>query len=108
MREYPQTVTLWKKGANDGFGGTLFSSPTSLDVRWEHSMEKITDANGEEAISNAHVWFKEDGAVNRGDFLYEGISTATDPQDLNGAYEVRHIEKTPGISGNEIERIAYL
>jgi hypothetical protein len=108
MFQFPQTATLWTKSTNDGFGGTSFGSPSSLAVRWEDERVRFIDADGQETVSRALVWFKDADAVLEGDFLYLGTSTSTTPQSLTGAHEVRRVEVTPSLSANEYERIAYL
>lgn len=69
---------------------------------------RFIDADGQETVSRALVWFKDADAVLEGDFLYLGTSTSTTPQSLTGAHEVRRVEVTPSLSANEYERIAYL
>ncbi len=100
-----QKITYWTPGAPDGFGGTAWGTPVTVNGRWEQRAETFRDERGDEQVSRSIVWLTED--VSIGDFLFLGASTASDPT-LLGAHEVRQFVSTPDLRNVQQERRAYL
>ena len=95
-----QTGTHWVISSRDKFGDITFETPQILEpsegtgIRWENRTQKFTNKEGEEDHSRAIVYSAET-AFAVGDYLYLGISTATNPQTVSGADQVRCVEKCP-------------
>ena len=103
---FKQAVTHWDRGAPDGFGGFAFAAPVKIIARWEERAEIITDDFGNEFTSNARVFLPID--VKIGNYLFLGISTATDPRNIEGAFEVKQFRKLPDLFDSLYERRALL
>ena len=101
-RNLRQTITYWSPSTPDGFGGKSFGSPTTLNGRWEDKVVEFVDPEGRESVSQAIVYTDTD--VSLGGFLYNGTSTASDPNSVDGAREIRNFSKTPNLKANQFER----
>ena len=104
--KYPQTATYWALSGNDGYGGVTFSTPTTISVFWQDVQEKFADESGEEKVSRAKVFLKQD--VTIGSYLYLGTSTESSPYDVRTAYEIQAFRKTPSLDASQYERKAML
>jgi hypothetical protein len=101
-----ENITYWSAGALDGFGKPTFGSPTTIPARWEQVTELFIDNTGNEVRSMAKVFLGQ--AVSNGDYLYKGVSSATDPTTVDGAYEVRQYKEIPGLYYDVLLRVAML
>ena len=101
-----QTATYWTKATPDGYGGTTFSSPTSVKCRWIDKTDVSRDFSGQEFVSSATVYVDADVAV--GGYLYLGTSASTTPNTLSGAYEIRNFKKIPTLRADNFSRKALL
>lgn len=107
-----QTAVFWANRVEDGQGGATFDEPVELSVRWEQKQEMFADANGQERRSDAVVYVSRDVAV--GEYLFLGgladLSSAEEgnPLIVDGAHEIKKLEKTPDFSGSRYVRKAWL
>lgn len=106
LGSFPQTATYWEVTGNDGFGGKTFSTPVSLNVRWQDVNEKFVNANAEEVVSMSKVFLEDD--VTIGSFLYLGTSVQSSPYDQSSAFEIKSFSKIVTMDGIEYERKAML
>lgn len=96
-----QTATWWALSSRDDYGDPTFSTPVSLapgtdtGVRWENKVEKFISQGGDEDYSRAVVYCTTELAV--GDYLYLGTSTEADPDDVDGADQIRMVGAVPNI-----------
>lgn len=112
-----QTAVYWGAPEDDGYGGKDFDSvPIEIACRWERRTKVISDAKGEEFVSNTQVIVTQDleeqGYLFLGDLddLADLSSSAEDdPETIDGAYSIKKFEKIPSLaSTNEFVRKAYL
>ena len=102
----PHTVTWWEKTGVDGYGKPAFATPTTLTGRWEDGRSLDRMGSWEEENSSARVFLSE--AVEQGDYLYWGTSTAVDPLVTTGASEIKAIRVLSSIGGAEVLYMALL
>lgn len=95
----PHTATYWAPAAPDEYGQTTFAAPVSLACRWQDVAQMFRDANGNDQVSRAVVYFKQ--AVARQGWLFEGVSAATDPRTEAGAAEIRQVGKSDNLQGSQ-------
>lgn len=105
-RNLRERITHWPKQGNDGFGGTTFGSPQTLKARWEDRAELVLDEAGDEVRAESVVYLASD--VAEGDYIYNGISNASDPTTVDGAKKVKTFQKLPDLRVNAYERRAFL
>ncbi len=101
---HPDTITRWV--ATQAFGTRTFGTPTTLKGRWEDVAELFRSPDGEELTSQAKVSLES--RVDVGDHIFKGESTAADPRDLTGAYEVRGYSEITDLRSISTERVAFL
>lgn len=99
-RFHKQTITHWVP-TGDGYGGFSYSTPVALKGRWQSNVEKMVTLDGEEFVSQAHIWLSV--VVNVGDYLFKGTSVEADPNTV-GASRVRIQTEIPSIRGTFVER----
>jgi len=92
-----QKATYWI-GEPDGFGGYTWSEPTTIEVRWQQKREKTKDDQGEEVVSNDQIWTMVDIPFNAK--LYNGETAESNPDNLNGTYDVVNKKSRTDIDGN--------
>lgn len=107
-RKLPDCATYWGSPTTGGYGGAVFSPPTTVKVRWEDKQEKFLTATGDEAVSRAVVFVESD--VEIGGYLYFGelLPSEVDPTQIVGAHIIRQFLKTPDIQGLQHLRRAFL
>ncbi len=101
-RNLKQRITYWATGAPDGFGGVAFSTPVTIKARWEDVSDLFVDSQGREVRSAARVYVDQD--VSLGGYLYNGVSTTSDPTTVDGAQEIKDFKKTPTLDNKYHER----
>jgi len=105
-RNLKQTATYWGNPVSDGYGGRNFDAPVEIDVRWEDKQELFTDTSGQEKLSRAVVFVGED--VQVGGYLFLGSSSAGNPLDVSGAYEIKQFSKIPDLKAENFLRKIWL
>jgi len=101
-----QDATWWSS-TPDGYGGDKFAAPVALTCRWEETAVAFTSAlDHRELISTAIVYTAQDVAV--GDYLFLGISIATDPTAVTGAHKIHRFDKVPDLRSLNTLRRAVL
>lgn len=95
-RNMHQDLTYWAPGAKDRYGKTTFAAPVVKKCRWEDRIETFQDKQGEESTSKSRVMLV-DTDIDVDGYVYLGVSVATDPLKLAGAFEIQAISKTPDL-----------
>lgn len=110
-----QTAVYWGNPQNDGTGGYVTDDPVEIKCRWEERRELIKDNTGREIISDAKVIvpqsysIQDEGWMYLGDLDDSALDSASQPQEVSGAYQIKKIEKLPlHKSNSNFLRIAYL
>jgi len=101
-----QKITYWKKTGVDGFNDETFAAPVTINARWEDRSTTVLSSDGVEVLSNSRVYLAQD--ISTGDFLFNGISTVTDPRTFNAANRVINFRKMPNLTANDFERRAFV
>jgi hypothetical protein len=96
MFDLPETITVWNKGADDGFGGITWTAPITYDARIAFKSEKFTDTNGDQLLSTA-VCYTEGATVYADSLVLFGESLSVSPDQ--SADDVRQISQTPSGAG---------
>ena len=96
MFDLPEIITVWNKGANDGFGGITWTTPAQYPARIAYKSEKFTDTNGDQLLSTA-VCYTEGTDVNTDSVVLFGESFSATPDDE--ADDVRQASQTPSGAG---------
>lgn len=103
-------VVYWEPSAKDTYGARTFVAPVDLKGRWEDEQIQFRTGDGRETVSRATVSLGQ--AVLEGGYLYLGtkasISSAANPKDVSGAYEIRGISKVGDIRNTAFYREAIL
>lgn len=100
---FKHTATYWQVTAeNDGYGGKTFASPVTVNVQWQDVQEKFVDNAGEEKVSRAKIFVRQD--MSPGDYIYLGTSTESSPLDQSGAYEIKAFSKISNLKNTDAER----
>lgn len=97
MFDLPETITVWNKGANDGFGGITWVGPLSYPARIAFKSEKFTDTNGDQLVSTA-VCYSKGLDLKIGSVVLFGESFNAVPDQE--ADDVRQISQTPSGAGD--------
>lgn len=87
-----QDATYWGPPTRDAFDVLTFPAPTPISVRWEDKAVLFRDAEGQQVMSEAVVYTAQQ--VETDGFLYLGTSAAVDPQQVDGAAEIRQTGRT--------------
>lgn len=104
-----QDITYWALAdpAFDMFGDPLLEDPESLVGRYEgRTMLFIDTKTGNQAQSRAIVYLTDE--VKVGGYLYSGVSSEADPDDVDGADQIRRVDYVPDAYGRETLYKAYL
>ena len=106
-RNMHQTATYWAPLGNDGFGARQMASPVLIRCRWQESAQLFRDSTGREVASSVVVYPAESVEM-RGYLCLGDQSYIEDPRDLEGAYEIRQVQKSPNLRNTEELHKAYL
>jgi hypothetical protein len=95
IRGLNQKVTYWETLSTNQFGGVTYSGPRIMNGRWEDNMENVITTGGQEIVSRAKVYL--DQAVKDTGYVYPGVSSATNPEAVVGAFEIRTVASIPDL-----------
>ena len=98
-----QKALHWKKGADDGFGGVIYTTPEIISCRWQNAVNEVIDNAGEKIISNILVF--PEIVPEIGDYLalYDGnMSLTSNPQQTKGSFRVKDVKVIPNLKNTEI------
>jgi len=108
-----QTAVYWPEPVPDGYGGHTYGDPVEIKVRWDDTIEMITNREGQEIVSKATIMTPAD--VQEGGYLYLGkISDLSedekdDPRKVKKAYPVQRLDISPLYrSSTEFVKLVYL
>lgn len=101
-----QSITYWANPVANGVGGWSFDAPIVLIGRWEEHSERVEDKDGNDYVSNAQASFE--GGVKIGGYLYNGISVASDPTTVDGAYVIMKVDSIPDLRAIRQVNKAYM
>lgn len=110
-RYYDQKAVYWAPAVPDGTGGRSFAEAVEIDVNWQDKEVLFEDATGEEKVSKAAVFVKEDLAEKG--YLYRGTLASlpvphTNPTIIDGAHEIKMTAKNPDLTASYFLRTAWL
>jgi hypothetical protein len=91
-----QDITYWAPGAENQFGGKVYSAPVVIKGRWEDKVENIIDDKGQDTVSKSRIYTQTE--VKTTGFLLNGVSAVADPTEVADAQEIRTIGSTPNLS----------
>jgi hypothetical protein len=107
MSKYPQAATYWTPSTLNEYGEKTFANPTTLTVRWEEKTEQFIDREtGKEQRSHSVVYTNVD--VVEDGFLFLGTSVSTTPKEVDKAFPIRRVDKSPSLKGNKYVRKVWL
>lgn len=107
-----QKVCYWEPVTPDGRGGfSSFEEFIEIDARWDKTVERFTNDDGEEDICNAIAYVDRELVTNG--FLFLGTSEElpdeiTDPQLISGVYQIKSVGKIPNMKATEFLYPVYL
>ena len=109
QRIQTQTCVYWEPLQSDGFGGKTFALPVEHSCRWEEVINlKVTDKADVVEASNyinikiiTSVPFKLNGYLFLG-ALTDIVESPLNPVEVNQAYKILQVFKTPTISGKAL------
>lgn len=108
--DYKNVATYWGNRSVSGTGKLTFDAPVLLMTRWEERSERFVNAEGEEVVSRAVVWVKQD--VEEGEYIalgdYVTGTPITDPTVVVDAYPIRRFFKIPDLRNLFQERRVFL
>jgi len=85
------------------YGETTFSAPVTVKALWEEKESIIHTDKGEQIVGMACAYVNSDLSVDLEDYLFNGISTETNPVSLIRAYKIRKITRMVNYNGQRIE-----
>ena len=97
MFDYPETITIWTAGANDGLGGITWNGPFTAPARIAYKQEKFTDRNGDQQLSSS-VCYSDAAELVVGALVYFGVSASSTPEA--SAKDVRARSQIPSGAGD--------
>lgn len=98
-RLLPMTVTYWGNPDPQGAGDYTYDAPVTFAARWENKIELFVNAAGKEQRSSAIVYSATD--MQEGGYLYLGTSATANPTQVEGAFEIRAVGKSPSVAGTQ-------
>ena len=101
-----QDITWWGSAVPNGSGNFTYATPTTIKGRWEDLHQLFVTVTGEEKVSDARVFVDRD--LIEGEWLYLGVSTEANPQDVSGAHRIRRYKKIPSLSTGTFLRNCWL
>ena len=104
-RNLTEDVTYWGVASRDDRNKITFSSPVTVQARWEERAV-LVEGEGGEFQSKAVVHIEQN--VVREGRLYRGVSVAADPTTVTGALPIKEFAKIPNLRGTDYERRGYL
>ena len=100
MGKHPQQATLWKKLGVDRNNIIQWSTPVTINVRWETDNRQITDSSGKEIRGSGYVFFPT-AQFDIGDYVAQGEHDAVKP--VASAYEIKNQRIITNMSGTRAE-----
>lgn len=94
-RHFHQTLTYWAPGALDLYGKMTYAAPVQKLCRWEEVSLTYQDKKGEERQSKTRIFLVDDLDIDG--YVFLGTSAATDPTQLDGAYEIQQKMRLPDL-----------
>lgn len=97
-----EEITYWSISGRDNSGDPTFASPVSVMAKWEERTELFINVEGREERSRSVVYVDTD--VVKGGYLFQGISSATDPLSVNNAFLIKDFRKIGNFENTVFER----
>ena len=98
-------VVYWPPGAADQFGRTKPGPKVQKYCRWEDRQQLIRILTGEEKLSRARVFFRDEVVVGSWLWLGELVAAPADPPQQN---KVMHVHKVDDVEQTETLWTAFL
>jgi hypothetical protein len=104
---YRQRVTYWAPVPGDtGSGAELVAAPRIVRARWEDKRQQMLDSRGQQTVSKAEIYTEDDTIIELDGFLFNGITTETEPRNVEGAYQVIQVVRVPDLRNLHAENVA--
>ncbi len=104
------TAVYWAPTGVDDYNHTTFASPIQLPVRWVDQQSLFTNAKGEQKISKAIVYIRQDvlldGALRLGTIA--SLTDSSNPFANTNAWQIQLFKKTPTIDYDDFLRVVTL
>lgn len=107
-RFYIQDVTYWGIASRDTFQSITFSAPAVFKGRWEDKNQEVITHSGETFVSRSAVHYPQTLNVEIDGYLFNGVSGASDPRAVVGAYQVKTLSSHPDLRNLETVKVALL
>lgn len=104
MNKYIHQLTYWSPETLDRYGKPTWSPPTVIKCRWEDSIEKFVNNEGEIDVSRAMVMVPE--RLEPGVYIYKGVSNQATPP--NTAWEVKQYKEVDNVLGTRTDRVVII
>lgn len=102
-----QDAVYWSAPTPDGYGGYTFADAIAIKCRWEDRQELFSREPGKEELSRAIVYTNRDLQMN-GMLLLGALadldSDGVNPYEIDGAMEIRQVQKSPDIKARQFLR----
>lgn len=87
-----QLATYWAPGANNGFGGKVYSvAPEVIACRWQDKTDRVRDASGEVIVATSVVYVDRQLDVHG----YLCLGDVTDQVDSDGLLDPEDVTGSP-------------
>lgn len=106
QRHLHQTLTYWPPSAEDRYGKPVSGTPVQKACRWEDRTDEVQSKTGQQVTSRSRVFLDDD--VDIDGYVYLGVSDATDPTTVDGAYEIQAKGRQPDLRGLRQLTVLYL
>jgi len=73
-----ETATYWSPPSRDGYGGYVWSSPSTILSKWEEVSNLIYASDGSHIVSSTVVYLSIDVVI--GGYLYAGSTLLSPPE----------------------------
>ena len=96
-----QTAVYWGNPVADGTGGYTFDAAREISCRWDDRGELFKDDKGNTIRSRAKVLIPQSDAVQDEGWLFlgdlddSGLDSDSNPMEVEGAYQIKRIDRTP-------------
>lgn len=86
---YTNDATVWKRlGTDQWNGGAAWGEPFTIKCTWTAGSKVVVDSGGKEFVSTCE-YFHEDGRVDHGDRIIQGVYTDLIPTSIAGTEVIK-------------------
>lgn len=107
-RFYTDYVTYWGILSRDEFSKITYTAPVTFKGWWEDKIVDMLGAHGETFVSRSTIHLPDTLNATLDGWLFRGISMATDPTTVDGAYRILDIQSIPDLRAVTNVKVAVL